>query len=59
MASTPFVSPIAQPARPEEPSRGRSRYASAPKKGALCMRMGISLGGLLLILLIVWLLFFR
>jgi hypothetical protein len=35
------------------------RYAHAPKKGALCMRMGISLGGLLLILLIVWLLFFR
>jgi hypothetical protein len=43
----------------EEPGSAGTRYANAPNKGAFSMRMGISLGGLLLILLIVWLLFFR
>jgi hypothetical protein len=37
----------------------RSRYACAPTKGALSMRLGISLGGILLIILVIWLLFGR
>jgi hypothetical protein len=42
-----------------EPASGGDRYVCAPKKGVFTMRMGISLGGILLIILILWLLFGR
>jgi hypothetical protein len=42
-----------------EPEAAWNRFAYALKTGASLMRMGISLGGLLLVILILWLLFGR
>jgi hypothetical protein len=42
-----------------EPPRRPHRYACAPISKEHSMRLGISLGGLILIIIIIWLLFGR